>query len=233
MYAENPLLSQTLRAHHEQALQTIAGAGDFFTGAERIEMVRVAREALDCQLCAQRRSSLSPYAALGGQGAAHDGPGVLDDDVVELIHRLRTDPGRITKAWFDAITQKISKQAYVEVVGVVSSSVIVDTLHNAMGLGVVQLPSARPGQPNKQYNEHAVEDGAWVPLLAVTRGAAETAQPQTWNITRALGLVPNAMGLFFNTFRPHYALQDISLSLSQSQAEFVAARVSALNECYY
>lgn len=229
MYAENPLLSQILRAHHEQALQTIAGVGDFFTGAERVEMVRVARGALDCQLCAQRRSSVSPYSTQG----AHDGPWALNDAVVELIHRLRTDPGRITKAWFDAITQKVSKQAYVEVVSVVASSVIIDTMHNAMGLGVPQLTPPRPGQPNKQYNEQAVEDGAWVPLLAVPNSPTETAQPQTWNITRALGLVPNALELFFNTFRPHYALQDISLSLSQSQAEFIAARVSALNECFY
>jgi hypothetical protein len=233
MYAKNPLLSETLRTHHAEALKAIASPGDFFTGAERNEMVRVAREALDCQLCAQRRSSLSPYAAPSAAEGAHDGPGELDEVVVELIHRLRTDPGRITRAWFDAITQKISKQAYVEVVSVVACSVIVDTLHNAMGLGVPQLSPPRPGHPNKQYNEQAVEDGAWVPLLAVTPGPTETNQPQTWNITRALGLVPNALGLFFNTFRPHYALQDISLSLSQSQAEFVAARVSAINECFY
>ncbi|MFT7654403.1 MAG: hypothetical protein ACI9ON_000079 [Limisphaerales bacterium] len=233
MYAENPLLSETLRTHHAEALQAIASPGDFFTGAERNEMVRVAREALDCQLCAQRRSSLSPYASPSATEGAHDGPGELDEAVVELIHRLRTDPGRITRAWFDAITQKISKQAYVEVVSVVASSVIVDTLHNAMGLGVPQLSPSRLGQPNKQYNEQAVEDGAWVPLLAVTPGPTETDQPQTWNITRALGLVPNALGLFFNTFRPHYALQDIALSLSQSQAEFIAARVSAINECFY
>ena len=48
-----------------------------------------------------------------------------------------------------------------------------------------------------------------------------------------MGLVPDAVALFFGAFRPHYALKDIPLSISQTQAEFVASRVSALNDCFY
>jgi len=33
--------------------------------------------------------------------------------------------------------------------------------------------------------------------------------------------------------RSHYSLSDIPLDISQAQAEFIAARVSALNECFY
>lgn len=229
MYAENPLLSETLRSQHAQALDKIAAAGDFYSGADRLEMVITAREAVSCQLCEERRAALSPYAVNGH----HDGPGNLEPTVVEVIHRIRTDPGRITRSWFDQVTQHISRQQYVEIVGVVASSVIIDTLHNALGLGVPALPSANPGVPRRQYNLEAEEDGAWVPLLALAQTPLGGAQRQTWNITRALGLVPSALELFFSTFRPHYALQDIQLSISQAQAEFVAARVSAINECFY
>jgi len=62
---------------------------------------------------------------------------------------------------------------------------------------------------------------------------ADTGMPRVPNIARSLGLVPSALTLFFNTFRPHYALKDIDLSISQAQAEFIAARVSAMNECFY
>ncbi len=60
-----------------------------------------------------------------------------------------------------------------------------------------------------------------------------TGLPTVPNIGRAMGLVPSAGALFFTTFYPHYQLTDINLSISQAQAEFVAARVSSLNECFY
>jgi hypothetical protein len=62
---------------------------------------------------------------------------------------------------------------------------------------------------------------------------ADTGLPAVPNIFRAMGLVPDAVALFFSTFRPHYALKDIELSISQAQAELVASRVSAWNECFY
>jgi len=150
-----------------------------------------------------------------------------------MIHRIRTDPGRLTPAWFNQITQVISKPTYVEIVSVVTSSVIIDTLHNALGFGLPALPQPGKGQPSGEQNPLAIDDGAWLPILDAPADMADTGLPQVPNIARALGLVPSALELFFSTFRPHYALKDIALSISQSQAEFVAARVSAINECFY
>ncbi len=231
MYANNPLLAETLHTHHAQVLEQIAQPGDFFSGSERVEMVHCAREALSCRLCVQRKNALSPSSVAG----EHDHPRILNPTIVDVIHRVRTDPGRLTKSWFDGVINQISKQQYVEIVSVVASSVIIDTLHNALGLGVPQLPQAKAGRPRQQFNAAAVEDGAWVPILQRASATDPTTpeQPQTWNITRALGLVPSALELFFTTFRPHYALSNIHLSISQGQAEFVAARVSAMNECFY
>ena len=222
-------LSQHLRDSHADSWALIGSAGDFFSARDRIEMVRVSREALTCSFCAERKAALSPYAVTGKTTIKSH----LPDVVVDMILRIRTDPGRLTKDWFDGVVSEVSKQEYVEIVSVINSAVIIDTLHNALGLGVPPLPEPRPGRPRKSFNPGAVDEGAWVPILAADREMADTGLPRVPNIARSLGLVPSALDLFFKTFRPHYALKDIPLSISQAQAEFVASRVSAMNECFY
>ncbi len=229
MYPATLPLSERLRSAHAQTWQLIAQPGDFFTGDQRQKMVRAAREALTCHLCERRKAALSPIAVEG----EHDDSTGLDEVIVDVVHRIRTDPGRLTRAWFDQVLKRLSAQEYVEIVSVVTSSVIVDTLHNALGLGVAALPSAQSGRPGRSYNEDAVDAGGWVPMLDASQDMADTGLPAVPNIARSLGLVPSATELFFGTFRPHYALKDIPLSISQAQAEFVASRVSAINECFY
>lgn len=229
MYAGHLLLSEHLKQAHAQSWQDITSPGDFFNGRERVAMVRAARDALTCPLCDARKAALSPNAVNG----EHDDNTELAPVIVDAIHRIRTDPGRLTQSWFNSVTARISKAQYVEMVSVVATAVIIDTLHNAMGLGIPRLGMPLDGKPKRQLNQDAIEAGAWVPILAAPATMSDTGLPQVPNIARALGLVPNAVNLFFNTFRPHYALKDIDLSISQSQAEFVAARVSAMNECFY
>ena len=233
MYPDHVSLSDRLKQAHAQSWQTIAAAGDFFTGAERVSFVRCAREALICTLCIYKKDSLSPNAPPPSKNEVHDDGGQLNATIVEMIHRMRTDPGRLTKSWFEEVTQVISKQQYIEIVSVVNSAVIIDTLHNALGLGLPKLPLPISGRPRRQFNDQAVDAGAWVPILNAPSAMSDTGMPQVPNIARSLGLVPSAVDLFFTTFRPHYALRDIDLSISQAQAEFVAARVSAINECFY
>ena len=229
MYPDHLPLGANLKDNHAQSLEDIAGPGEFFTGSERLEIVRIARAALDCEFCAERKASLSPNSVQGLHNVDSDFP----DVVVDMIHRIRTDPGRLTRSWFDQVTAEITPAQYVEIVSVVASSVIIDTLHNALGLGVPHLPQPRPGRPQRRINEAVEDAGAWVPILQAPDQMADTGLPVVPNIARSLGLVESALGLFFQTFRPHYALKDIPLSISQAQAEFVAARVSALNECFY
>jgi hypothetical protein len=233
MYPNNVSLADDLKQAHAQSWQTLAAAGDFFTGAERVGFVRCAREALTCSLCRHKKESLSPNTPSSVDNESHDGDSQLNATIVDMIHRIRTDPGRLTKSWFDDVTKEISKKQYVEIVSVVTSSVIIDTLHNALGLGLPTLPIPISGRPRRQFNDQAVEGGAWVPMLAGSSAMTDTGMPAIPNIRRALGLVPSAVDLFFTTFRPHYALRDIDLTINQAQAEFVAARVSAINECFY
>jgi hypothetical protein len=228
MYPDHLPLSERLKEAHAEALEVMASPGPSWSGTDRLQMVGEARAALNCPLCATRRTALSPNAHQG----SHVGPSDLDPVVVDAIHRIRTDPARLTRTVFDAVTAVIEPAAYIELVSVVASSVIVDTLHRALGLAVPALPDAVPGEPTRDAPGDTVDEGAWVPIMRVPERPGPGA-PAVWNIARSMGLVPTAVNLFFSTFRPHYALTDIDLSISQSQAEFVAARVSAMNECFY
>ena len=216
---------------HDQAWRLIASPGAFWTGAERVQMVAEARAAAVCDLCIRRQAALSPFAVDGEHDAVSDLPPAL----IDMVHRLRTDPGRYTRTVFDGVlAADISRERYVEAVGVVNAAVIVDTMHASLGLPLPDLPTPEPGEPTGQPRADVVDEGAWVPLTRVDdRTATVTGLPGAPNIARSMGCVPSAVALFFTAFRGHYALRDIPLSVSQAQAEFVASRVSAINQCFY
>jgi hypothetical protein len=200
MYPEHLLLSSDLRQAHLKSWQAIGHAGDFFTGAERVAMVETARAAVSCDLCQRRKEALSPYSISGH----HDGPETLPEEIVDLIHRLRSEPGRLTKTWFDDVTaHHVSAQHYVEIVSVVTTSVIIDTLHQALGLELAAVPEASPGEPRGEFNASAVDIGGWVPVLDAPQDLAHHGLPNVPNIARSMGLVPSAVDLFFTAFRPH------------------------------
>ena len=230
MYQKISSLTEELKTAHETAWNKIAGPGDFFSGEERIEMIKAARDADDCELTLARKNAISPFAVTG----EYVGDYLLDSNTIDVIRRIASDPGRLTKAWFDqVIANGLAPEEYVEVVSVVTTSIIIDTLHQALGLAQPLLPQAREGNPRKVLNSGAIEIGAWLPVLDLPSQTADHGLPKVPNIARSLGLVPGALQLFFGTFSPHYSLSNIRSSLSQDQAEFVASRVSAMNECFY
>lgn len=216
---------------HEETWRLIGAPGAFWSGAERVQMVAEARAATACALCERRQAALSPFAVDG----KHDAVSALPPVLIDMIHRLRTDPGRYTRTVFDGVLAAgISRERYIEAVSVVNAAVIVDTMHAALGLPLPNLPTPEPGSATGQPAPDVVDDGAWVPLTRVDdRNATVTGLPGAPNIARSMGCVPSAVALFFTAFRGHYALRDIPLSVSQPQAEFIASRVSALNQCFY
>ncbi len=209
---------------HWKAWRQISSPGSQFTAAQRIDMVREARNALTCALCADRRDALSPNAVPG----EHDTITALPTSVIDLIHRMCTDPSRIGKPWFDqTMADGLTPGEYVEVVGVVAVSVIIDTFNVGLGLDLPPLLDPAPGDPDGQLNPDAIDDGAWVPILVRERDDMA-------NIVRALGLVPEAWQNFWRVFRKHYRTRDGLVSdISRPQQELVASRISALNQCFY
>ena len=207
-------------AAHQATLQAIAEPGGWWSGADRLAIVRATRTAPTCALCARREKP--DATALDGE---HDNDGELPPIAVEAVHAIRNDSGRLTRRWFDdVIDMGLLPEAYVVLVAVTASSVIVDTFAQGMGFDMPELPEAASGAPNLERSDDVEDAGAWLPLAREGRA----------NILRSLGLVPSALKLFFGTFaRSYYMAPDSQFALDRAQVELVAARVSAVNKCFY
>ncbi|MCE2460471.1 MAG: hypothetical protein J4F38_06790 [Pseudomonadales bacterium] len=207
-------------AAHDATLRAIAAPGAWWSGADRLAIVRAARTAPTCVLCAER-DALAP-AAIDGE---HDNDSELPPIAVEAVHAIRNDSGRLARRWFDdVIDMGLLPEAYVELVAVTASSVILDTFAQGVGQDMAELPEPANGTPTLERSDDVEEAGAWLPLARQGRA----------NILRSLGLVPSALKLFFGAFgRSYYMARDSHFALDRAQVELVAARVSAVNECFY
>ena len=85
---------------HARAWRRLGRAGSWLTGAERLAVAAEVRQAGHCGLCAERRAALSPYAVAG----SHDHVAALPEAWVEAVHRIASDPGRLTHTWFDEVS---------------------------------------------------------------------------------------------------------------------------------
>ena len=213
-------------AAHEKTRQALAQPGAWWSGADRLAIVREARAALDCSLCAAKADALSPAAVQGEHDTAPNaGDSALPPIAVAAIHGIRNDSGRLTRRWFDdVIDMGMQREAYVELTAVVAASVVIDTFAQGIGSPLPTLPEAVAGAPSFEKSDDVVDAGAWLPIAREGRA----------NILRSLGLVPSATRLFFDAFGSSYYLRpDSKFSIDRRQVELIASRVSAVNECFY
>ncbi len=212
---------------HTRAWQRLAAPGTWWTGAERVAIAAETRAAASCALCRERKAALSPGAATG----KHTSVSTLSDAAVEAIHRISSDPGRLSKRWFtDLASQGLGDAAYVEIVGVVSTVVSIDAFGRAIGVAPQPLPEPQPGAPSRVRPTSVGDNGAWV----VMRGGG------MGNVMRALSLVPAEVRNLGELGVVHYfgadRITDLGATgraLDRAQMELLAGRVSALRECFY
>ena len=233
---------EDLREAHRAHLEHLASPGAWWSGAQRVGIAAESRHALACELCRKRKTALSPASVPG----EHDSLGVLPGSAVEVVHRVRTDPARLSRRWFQGVLASgLGVGAYVELVGVVTMLAGLDAFARALGMPPFPLPEPRPGEPTGYVPEGTREGIAWVPLLAPEDASGPEAdlyegEPFVPNIMRALSLVPDEVRALRRLSHAHYVpkgkLSDASYDgreLDRLQMELVAARVSALNECFY
>ncbi len=230
-----------LVAAHDRAFARLASAGTWWTGAERIAIAAMVRAAARCRLCRDRRTALSPGFVAG----EHDGDdGGLPASAVDAAHRIASDPARLTRKWFDGILASgLGEGRYVELLGVVATLVNIDAFCRGIGAPLHPLPTPRPGEPRRHRPKAARREGAWVAMLP--QGQPEGGEADLWdgrtpNVIRALSLVPDEVRGLKDLSRAHYLtleeMMDLSRgrgSLDRRQVELLAARVSALRECFY
>jgi len=236
-------IRQDLPEAYRNIWQMLSEPGNWWSGQERIEIAQETRNARSCQLCADRKAALSPYAVTG----RHDATTSLPEVVIDAIHRLTTDPSRLSKTWLqECADQGLSDAAYIEIVGIVVAVISIDTFHRALDMPDAALPTAQPGKPSHLRPAGLQDHGAWIPTIVPRDLAAEEKDlyggvPRTGNVITAMSLVPDAVRMLIKLSDVQYLpMADIASmsrngtrALSRPQIELVAARVSALSDCFY
>lgn len=235
-----------LRANHERVWRHLSAPGTWWSGEERLQIAAEVRAARSCAFCVERKAALSPTAVQG----IHASEGKLPEAQVDLVHRLVTDPGRLSKSYVRGLFEQgaIAEAPYVELVAVVVMTHALDVFDRALGREPATLPTPRAGVPTRDESALARDDGAWVRLVpdgeAGGARALEIYQglERVPNIGRALSLVPAEVAVMHELSEPHYmALQNVAnpgyetpgRAIGRLQMELVASRVSRMNECFY
>lgn len=209
-----------------EAIRAVAAPGDWLTGEERVAVWREVRDAQSNPLDQARREALSPNAVAGEHGATSD----LFASAVEVVHRTATDPGRLTRSWSEAQIAALGEETYTELIGVTAIVTVLDRFDRAMGRPERSLPEPVAGEPTRVRPDDVGDVGAWV---------SQTTGPTRANVSRTLSLVPTTNLPWRQLVDSHYSrgADFVNLRweypLSRPQAELVAARTTALNECFY
>lgn len=226
-----PVLERTAEAHR-RSWRMLAAPGEWWTGAERISI------AAEC-----RRAS----ALVDGLPDPGPGPADLPDAAVFAIHKLIGDLPNVTREWYDETigAQGMSDARYIEMLGVVVHIWSVDEFHRALDIDLEPLPDPVPGEPTQVRPSGARAHGSWPQTIlpedlhqseADIYGGSE----RTSNVRAAMSLHPDSVRWLTDLFDAHYlswieiqSEQEPFRVLTRPQRELVAARVSALNECFY
>lgn len=224
-----------IAALHEDELASFSTAGTWWTAAQRSAIAVTARRA---------------RAAAGVQAgdAAEPACGELPAAARRVAQEVAAGGVGIDRAFCaQAQADGLSEEAYVETVGIVARLAHLDVFARGVGLG--PLPLATPtddGAAPKTRPEAARDEGFFTASVPSAPAGGATAEAiygnhPAPNILRSLSLVPDEAKrlnrimdreycsleqIFSLTYSPHH-------SLSRPQVEFIAARVSALNQCFY
>ena len=217
---------ELITAALDDAAESLVGPGDWLTGSQRRAAALEARDARTNELDQQRRDALSPNAVPGG----HEATAELQAEAVEVIHRVASDPGRLTQVWADEMMTVLGEETYTELVGIAACTAVLDMFAWAMTGDDGQLGDDTAGSPAKERPDDVGDVGAWVSQTTGTGMA---------NVSRSLSLVPVTNRAWVGLVQALYSrgpeFLDLSWdrALSRPQVELVAARTTAELECFY
>jgi GH24 family phage-related lysozyme (muramidase) len=210
-----------------QAREDLAVAGDWLTAKQRLEVWRHTRESRSNELDARRREALSPYSIPD----MHPAGQTLSTTAIDVVHRLASDSGRLTRSWADQAMTELGEETYTELVGVSAIASVVDVYAVAVGEALVQLPSPTSSSEPAKLRPTTVGDvGAWV---------SQSVEGARANVSRSLSLVPitdqtwrSLVDTLYSHGEEFYELE-WDRALNRAQVELVAARTTSLLECFY
>ena len=199
----------------------IGRPGTWWTGPERVAIAALARaEGI------QRNEP--PWSRDRGE------PGrPLPEKAVEAARKIGADPAHLDREWAEGVIAEIGDAPYVELASVVVTTAAADAFCEAMGIDHEPFPEPEAGEPTRERPDGMGDIGAWVPVQVIDWKRA--------NVARAMSLVPEGVRTFFRIVAAMYTgtASDFDRMvwdhrpLARPQVELLAARVSALNQCFY
>ncbi len=226
---------------HERAWAAIAAPGTWLNGEQRVAVAAEIRPARECAQCERIKAALSPHAVPG----MLDSLGKLGAAQVELVHRVVSDPGRLSETWSQTVLARgLSEGEYVEIVGLIAMVMMLDTCMRALGLPERALPAPKDGEATRYRPAGARKKAAWLPLVepedATEADGPMYPNPKAGYIYRGLSLVPQSLRDYWSLANCHYMPGEFVYQFDKSirairrpQVEIIAARVSALHQCVY
>lgn len=215
----HPVREEVAAVQHS-VWERIGRPGSWWTGPERVAIAAQARAAR-----AQRATHASLRTGFPPpEGGLFEGAAVVARTIAADVHR-------IDRTWADKQVAALGDAAYAELAAVVVCVCAIDTYADALGVGYEPLPEALVGEPDRARNESVAEVGAYLPLQEPWQGP---------NVGRALSLVPEQNLMFMSLVMQMYGGRNDFFNLvwedgplSRPQVELLAARVSAVSECFY
>ena len=238
---------------HRRAWRRIAEPGDWWTGAERVAIAAETRAAAECPLCRERAAALSA-ASVQGKHLRPAGivPDLLPEAAVDAIHAVIADSARLSPEWYERIISAdgMDDARYVDMLGVVVHVFSVDEFHRVLGMPLEPLPEPASGEPRRHRSSKAEHLSGWTPIVQPWMCDPEDRDiypGMAWaaNVLSALSLVPENVRWLAELSAAHYlphhrvgsamgvGVDGWNRAISRPQVELIAARVSALNECFY
>lgn len=221
------MVREDLLAAQAAAWRHVTAPGACWTGAERAAIAQTALAALD------DADPLPPWVSPTSAGRATPAAGVVPDVVADAVYRIARHASTLTVDWYrEQLVRGLDPIAYVELVGVVVAVAAVDGFFRAAGLERPALPAAVAGEPHGRHPDVEPATLNWVPV-------AEPAD-RTAAVVQALSAAPaeseNLWRLAAAQYIPVDEMGELAWSrgtLTRSEMELVAARLSAARECFY
>ena len=177
-------------------------AGTWLTGAERAELTRIARS-----------EATPPDVKVPIRTAA-----------VAVAHHAATVTADLVD---DLESRGVSREQYVEIVGVVSRAIAIDTYDRGLGRELREVPAAGPGEPGRATVAAARRRAGWVPTVG------PIGPPTALDAVPAEAAAQESLHAVLYLSYPEMADLHAQRGLTRAQMELVAARVSYLNDCLY
>ena len=203
-----------------RAWANLTTAGPTLNAGERLAVIATARRAW-------ASAPGAGHSAGGHIGREHSGDG-HGSPLEDAAFWLAKDAGGLTREVVDQLEQRgLDRYRYLETVGVVARLASLDFYARGVGAALLPAPPDDGSSPSGEVHPDAAITNGWVPATGPLFAPASLDALPAEGL--ALRDVHEAM------YMPMAEMGDPAFVdvLTRAQIEFIAARTSFLNECFY